>query len=148
MGSQTAGHNLSDFHFQSDNSASLRRSWYWVIHVTYVFNQQLIFFTSSVLVNKYMAFSLCRAWWHFYINLQFAVLYSAVLSGSVVSDSLRHYWLWPARLLCPWNSPGKNIGEGCHTLLQEISLTLVWTHMAGVLFTIWATIYHLLSSLL
>ena len=50
-----------------------------------------------------------------------AVLYSAVLSGSVVSDSLRCYGLWPARLLCPWNSPGKNIGEGCHTLLQEIS---------------------------
>ena len=21
-----------------------------------------------------------------------------------------------ARLLCPWNSPGKNTGEGCHSL--------------------------------
>ena len=27
------------------------------------------------------------------------------------------------RLLCPWNSPGKNIGVGCHPLLQEIFLT-------------------------
>ena len=26
----------------------------------------------------------------------------------------------PAKLLCPWNSPGKNIGVGCHFLLQEI----------------------------
>ena len=26
--------------------------------------------------------------------------------------------LWPARLFCPWNSPGKNIGVGCHFLLQ------------------------------
>ena len=26
----------------------------------------------------------------------------------------------PARLLCPWNSPGKNIGVGSHSLLQEI----------------------------
>ena len=22
--------------------------------------------------------------------------------------------LWPTRLLCPWNSPGKNTGVGCH----------------------------------
>ena len=26
-------------------------------------------------------------------------------------------------LLCPWNSPGKNTGEGCHFFLQEIFLT-------------------------
>ena len=26
--------------------------------------------------------------------------------------------LWPARLLCPWNFPGKNIGMGCHALFQ------------------------------
>ena len=24
----------------------------------------------------------------------------------------------PARLLCPWDSPGKNTGAGCHFLLQ------------------------------
>ena len=29
----------------------------------------------------------------------------------------------PARLLCPWNFPGKNIAEGCHFLLQGIFLT-------------------------
>ena len=37
---------------------------------------------------------------------------------SVVSDSLRPYRLWSARLLCPWDSPGKNTGVGSHTLLQ------------------------------
>ena len=26
----------------------------------------------------------------------------------------------PTRLLCPWNSPGKNPGVGCHSLLQRI----------------------------
>ena len=36
-------------------------------------------------------------------------------TGSVMSDSL---WLEPARLLCPWNFPGKNIGAGCCSLLQ------------------------------
>ena len=29
----------------------------------------------------------------------------------------------PARLLCPWDSSGKNTGVGCHALLQEIFLT-------------------------
>ena len=29
----------------------------------------------------------------------------------------------PTRLLCPWNSPGKNTGVGCHFLLQGIFLT-------------------------
>ena len=24
----------------------------------------------------------------------------------------------PTRLLCPWDSPGKNTGVGCHFLLQ------------------------------
>ena len=31
--------------------------------------------------------------------------------------------LLPARLLCPWDSPGSNTGVGCHALLQEIFLT-------------------------
>ena len=42
---------------------------------------------------------------------------------SVMSDSLRPHGLWPTRLLCPWDSPGKNTGEGCHFLLQGIFLT-------------------------
>ena len=37
-------------------------------------------------------------------------------------SSLSRVWLsltpWPARLLCPWDSPGKNTGVGCHFLLQ------------------------------
>ena len=28
--------------------------------------------------------------------------------------------LEPARLLCPWDSPGKSTGVGCHALLQGI----------------------------
>ena len=63
------------------------------------------------------------------------------LSGSPVEKRLRHElganletklllsrfsrvqlcatpWLQPTRLLCPWDSPGKNTGVGCHFLLQ------------------------------
>ena len=38
--------------------------------------------------------------------------------GSVMSYSLRPHGLKPAKLLCPWTSPGKNNGVGCHFLLQ------------------------------
>ena len=31
-------------------------------------------------------------------------------------------FMTPARLLCPWNFPGKNTGVGCHFLLQRIFL--------------------------
>ena len=41
-------------------------------------------------------------------------------SRSVVSDSLQPCGLLPARLLRPWDSPGKNTGVGCHSLLQGI----------------------------
>ena len=40
-----------------------------------------------------------------------------------MSDSLRSYGLQLARLLCPWDSPGKNTGVGCHALIQVIFLT-------------------------
>ena len=28
--------------------------------------------------------------------------------------------MWPTKLLSPWDSPGKNTGVGCHSLLQGI----------------------------
>ena len=48
----------------------------------------------------------------------------AMLSCSVMSDSLRPHGLELARHLCPWGfSPGKKTGMGCHALLQGIFLT-------------------------
>ena len=41
---------------------------------------------------------------------------------SVVSDSVRPHRQQPTRLLCPWDSPGKNTGVGCHFLLQCIKV--------------------------
>ena len=38
--------------------------------------------------------------------------------ASVVSDSVRPHRRQPTRLLCPWDSPGKNTGMTCHFLLQ------------------------------
>ena len=46
-----------------------------------------------------------------------------LFSHSVISDSSRLRGLKPARLLCPWDFPGKNIAVGYHFLLQGIFLT-------------------------
>ena len=35
-----------------------------------------------------------------------------------MSDSVRPHRRQPTRLLCPWDSPGKSTGVGCHFLLQ------------------------------
>jgi len=40
--------------------------------------------------------------------------------ASVVPNSLQPHGLEPARLLCPWDSLGKNTGVGCCVLLQGI----------------------------
>ena len=44
------------------------------------------------------------------------------LVTSVLSD-FAIYGLLPTRLLCPWDSLGKNTGVGCHALFQGIFLT-------------------------
>ena len=41
----------------------------------------------------------------------------------VAFNSSQPHGLKPTRLLCPWYSPGKNTGVGCHFLLQGIFLT-------------------------
>ena len=37
---------------------------------------------------------------------------------SVMSNSVRPHRRQPTRLPCPWDSPGKNTGVGCHFLLK------------------------------
>ena len=39
-----------------------------------------------------------------------------------MSDSVRPHRWQPTRLLCPWDSPVKNTGVGCHFLLQYIKV--------------------------
>ena len=49
--------------------------------------------------------------------------HALLFAVSVASGSFVPHGLYPARLLCPWGSPGKNTGVGCHFLLQGIFLT-------------------------
>ena len=40
------------------------------------------------------------------------------VSCLVMSNSLQPHRPQPTMPLCPWDSPGKNTGVGCHVLLQ------------------------------
>ena len=39
-----------------------------------------------------------------------------------MSNALQPYRQYPTRPLCPWDSPGKNTGVGCHFFLQGMIL--------------------------
>ena len=52
--------------------------------------------------------------------LMVMILLPMCVSHSVVLDSSQPRGLQSTRLLCPWNSSGKNTGVGCHFLLQGI----------------------------
>ena len=54
------------------------------------------------------------------LELKICVCVCMCVSHSVMSDSFRPHELQLARLICPQNSPGKNTGIGCHSLLQGI----------------------------
>ena len=55
---------------------------------------------------------------------------------SVVSDSVQPHRQQPNRLLCPWDSLGKDTGVGCHALLPGIEpASLTSPALAGGFFT-------------
>ena len=69
-----------------------------------------------------------------------------------MSEPLQPCESQPARLLCPWDSPGKNTGVGCHTLLQGNlphtgieHAVLMSPALAGKLFTT-SSIAHLVKN--
>ena len=79
-------------------------------------------FTISVLITSFPGFAI-----GFAVVLEIGNLLEAIsvsvcesVSCSVMSNSLQSHGLRPTRLLCPWDFPGKNIGVGCHCLLQGI----------------------------
>ena len=53
-------------------------------------------------------------------------VYVCVLSRFNCIWLLVTLWTVACSLLCPWDSPGKNTGVGCHALLQGIFLMLDW----------------------
>ena len=47
-----------------------------------------------------------------------------------MSDSVRPHRRQPTRLPCPWDSPGKNTGVGCHFLLDSPKYTEAQNQLA------------------
>ena len=93
--------------------------------------------------NGYDLYSLLILYLYLY-ELHLSVALSMCVSCSVVSDSLRHHGLWPARLPQPWDFPGKNAGVGCRKISfsRRSSQSRDWTWVScteGRLFTVWAT---------
>ena len=87
---------------------------------------QSLFLTFFVFLHYFSFLSLFHPTLFFLGQKSLAVMTLVIpvcVSCSVVSDSLRLHRLQPTRLLCPWNSPCKNTGAGCPSLLQKIFLT-------------------------
>ena len=57
--------------------------------------------------------------WHSFIH-------SPIIQSLSCCPTLRTHGWYPARLLCPWDFPGKKAGMRCHALLQGIFLTQGW----------------------
>ena len=68
---------------------------------------------SSLIYTSYVSELGSYDWW-----LSLFLLLSRHVC-SVLSESLWPHGLQPARLLCPWNYPHKNIGVDCHFLLHR-----------------------------
>ena len=100
----------------------------------------ILAYNKAVLPAQYVVLSFrvmeLVLWWAFPMNVtgyeiwlkvEFSVFYPNFLlfpyslsCQKVMFDSLRPHGLWPARHLCPWNSPGQNTGVDSCSLLQGI----------------------------
>ena len=73
--------------------------------------------------GKQISITVCKSWTKFKQVLIFRILDSshaaaaAKLLQSCPNSLWPHRWQ-PTRLPCPWDSPGKNTGVGCHFFLQ------------------------------
>ena len=61
-----------------------------------------------------------------------------------MSDSVQPHRRQPTRLPCPWDSPGKNTGVGCHFLLQCMKWKVKVKSLSHVRFidTPWTATYQ------
>ena len=59
-----------------------------------------------------------------------------------MSNSVWPHRRQPIRLPCPWDSPGKNTGVGCHFLLQCVKVKVKSLSRVRLLVTPWTAAYQ------
>ena len=74
-------------------------------------------------IQSDLFFTVCSFFYIFSSHWHISSLKVSMLGVPVISNSLWPHRLQPTRLLCPWDSLGKNTGVDCCVLFQRIFLT-------------------------
>ena len=85
------------------------------ICISFIILMQLLIRCMHYLHNVFFIVSTCAANSFLKACIFFYNIKKKMQSCLVVSDSLQPHKLGPARLCCPWNSPGKNTRVGSHS---------------------------------
>ena len=86
-------------------------------------NLHSILLEALTFVKHYIACEAKTTRPHEFLRWPFHPLFTAHPCGSVELNYLRPHGLQSARLLCPWDFPGKNTGGGCYFILQGTFLS-------------------------
>ena len=128
-------------HFQTEKTWSFI---FLILSKNFVNNKAISVLLRSTLQSQFQECSF-MSWFLTLWSIDFVWLVlhdlKVCVSCSVMSNSLQPHELQLARLLYPWDSPGKNSGVSCHYLLQGIFLTQGMN--LGLLYRRW--ILYLLS---
>ena len=94
--------------------------WMWLQHRVTAFLQVAVSMWVSTLNSNDYYFLSSLYFFLFFLNFILFLNFTRMHAYSVASNFLWSNRLQPTRPLCPWDSPDKNIGPGCHFLLQGI----------------------------
>ena len=101
---------------KEDVTSGLWHSWLFTNVLSLpTLNPSLKPFFTLTFIEFFQWYLRCRMSFYKTLNPHVGVCWVA----SVVSNSLWPCRPWPTRLLCPWDSPGKNTGVDGHALNQE-----------------------------
>ena len=123
---------ISEIKFYLLNHNDIHWFIHWVLTQYWAF---FLFFSIKMVSAFHWIVRMCRVvyWAITYIisfdpfDIYIQEVTSIKINAAIAAKSLRScLTLWPhrrqpSRLLCPWDSPGKNTGVGCHFPLQKIN---------------------------